>query len=76
MGLWVDTPDDDGSGVLIHADGTPMTADEIEAMERRELADDEGQHEGEYAASFYDEPADPDGPSPEDDDILADPKVI
>lgn len=31
--------EDDGSGVLIHADGTPLTGDEIEAMERHELDD-------------------------------------
>lgn len=29
----------DGSGVLIHASGEPMSADEIEAMERHELED-------------------------------------
>jgi hypothetical protein len=27
--------------VLIHADGTPLTDDEIEAMERHELNDEE-----------------------------------
>lgn len=32
----------DGAGVLVHADGTPMTAEEIEAQEAAELADDEG----------------------------------
>lgn len=47
---------EDGAGVLIHADGTPMTADEIEAMERHELADDPSEDE--------------------EEDILADPKVI
>ena len=31
----------DGAGVLIHEDGTALTDDEIEAMERRELADDD-----------------------------------
>jgi hypothetical protein len=30
-----------GAGVLIHADGTPLTDDEIEAMERHELNDEE-----------------------------------
>ena len=33
--------DDDGAGVLIHADGTPMTAEEIAEMEAAELADDD-----------------------------------
>lgn len=32
---------DDGAGVLIHADGTALTDDEIEAMERHELNDDD-----------------------------------
>lgn len=51
----------DGAGTLIWPDGTALTDDEIEAMERHELED---------------APADPDGDSPEDEDILADPAVI
>jgi hypothetical protein len=46
MGLFSDededeVAEDDGAGVLIHADGTPLTDDEIEAMERHELNDEE-----------------------------------
>lgn len=46
MGLFADDDEDtevakdDGAGVLIHDDGTPLTDDEIEAMERHELNDD------------------------------------
>lgn len=36
-----DEAEDDGAGVLIHNDGSPMTAEEIEAQEAAELADDD-----------------------------------
>jgi hypothetical protein len=39
-----------GAGVLIHADGTALTDDEIEAMERHELNDDP------YEQALYGEP--------------------
>lgn len=69
----------DGAGVLIHADGEPMSADEIEAMERHELADDDDEYEDyarDSAAMRERAAADPDGDSPEDEDVLADPAVI
>ena len=78
-----------GAGVLIHDDGRPLTADEIEAMHGRELADEPftpgpfaGADDDDAALNAVEEalgvdtPADPDGPLPEDEDILADPKVI
>jgi hypothetical protein len=38
----------DGAGTLIHADGTALTDDEIEAMERHELNDDPADPDAEY----------------------------
>lgn len=68
---------DDGAGVLIHADGTPLTDDEIEAMERHELNDDPAEDDDvaygerlESAFGLADEPADPDAEY--DGDPLAD----
>jgi hypothetical protein len=40
--------------VLIHADGTPLTDDEIEAMERHELNDEEDDG-GEDALPYVEE---------------------
>jgi hypothetical protein len=59
MGLFTDededeVAEDDGSGVLIHADGTPLTDDEIEAMERHELNDEEDDG-GEDALPYVEE---------------------
>jgi hypothetical protein len=39
---------DDGAGTLIHPDGSALTDDEIEAMERHELADDPADPDAEY----------------------------
>ncbi|MCC7369669.1 MAG: hypothetical protein IT306_14665 [Chloroflexi bacterium] len=56
---YIENPDT-GAGVLIHDDGTPMTADEIAEMERRELVDDDYDHDDEDG-QFTDDVIDIDG---------------
>ena len=88
MGLFSDDEEDEdedegedlaatGAGVLIHPDGTPLSADEIAEQEAAELADDDMEEtnadlEDRLEDALGDEPSDPDGPAPDEDDDLAD----
>ena len=69
----------DGAGVLVHADGTALTDDEIEAIHRHELADDdliERDSADDVAAFDADQPADPDQPYDDElDDLPTDAEI-